>query len=391
MANRPVCLTRRQALTAALALPTLACREGPLRIDQEVPLPDDRGPREPTPPTPNGPAHDVATPSLPRDASASFTSPGLVVDVVHASATVGDLMAPVREMMVEAMRSLTGGASLAASFRAFFSPDDVVAIKVNPFGYPKFFTQVATVSAIVDGLMGAGVDPKNIVIYDRYAVYLDQVDYLTALPAGVRAVGLSAIDQTSLDGYDPDAYLDLPYVDVGLDASVAVHRRSHVAKLISRDVTKVINVPVIKSHWTAGVTAALKNMTYGLVNNTARTHTADTITTTEFIPAILALPAIRDKVVLHIVDALVGCYDGGPEPSNSTFTRGGLLVGTDPVALDRIAWSIVDEERAKKGLLPVGAEGALPANAPHYIERAGALGFGVADEGSIERRILRLV
>ena len=58
-------------------------------------------------------------------------------------------------------------------------PADVVAIKVNPFGYPNFYSRPATVAEIIRGLNLAGVPNDNIVIYDRYTDYLAQVGYET--------------------------------------------------------------------------------------------------------------------------------------------------------------------------------------------------------------------
>ena len=49
-------------------------------------------------------------------------------------------------------------------------------------------------------------------------------------------------------------------------------RRSYAARFITREVNKLINVPVLKDHQSAGITLALKNLSHGLVNNVSRSH-----------------------------------------------------------------------------------------------------------------------
>lgn len=154
---------------------------------------------------------------------------------------------------------------------------------------------------------------------------------------------------------------------------------------MSNEVTKVVNVPVLKDHWTAGVTCALKNVTYGCVNNTARSHTEAGNWIDELVPAIALMPKLREKVVLHIADLLVACYAAGPDPSTSTFDYGALLFATDPVALDRIAWQILDAQRAKMALPPVAD---MPERKPQYVLRCADAGLGIADIAKIDHRVL---
>src|SRR5260370_40591126 len=83
-------------------------------------------------------------------------------------------------------------------------------------------------------------------------------------------------------------------------------RRSHVALIVTKKVTKIINVPVLKDHGTGGVTLALKNMSHGMVNNVCRSHSEGSRghaaprlnASGQFIPAVVSLPALRARVVL---------------------------------------------------------------------------------------------
>jgi hypothetical protein len=363
--------------------------------------PADVSPRE-TPPVsvPSASALPVHLPPLPDVVEVSS------VDVVRAGQIVA---ASVVAMVSCGMRTLTGKASDAEAWSSMFAPTDWIGIKVNPVGYPKVFSQFETVDAIVGGLQSAGVPLSQIVVFDRYKDYLEAVGYAQRLPTGVQFASVSAgytNDQTGIEGYDPDAYVDLPRVHPGDDAQDPSKRRSHLCNLVSRHLTKVINVPNLKDHTSAGITMALKNMTYGLVNNVARTHASpDGNWTRDFIPAVAALPALRSKVVLHIADALIGCYDGGPSPDHpnfSTFDYGALLFSRDPVAIDRIGLAILDAERTRCGLPKLAHSGkklddrgfeAFDERQPDHIFACAAAGLGNADLASIRhvKRVLAAV
>jgi uncharacterized protein (DUF362 family) len=321
-----------------------------------------------------------------------FAAPGRVVEVKHSGSVVaGHVQAgPVQQILTRAIMDLTGATAEAAAWATMFEPDDVVAIKVNPFGYPNFYSHPETVASIMRGLNLVGIPNENVVVYDRYTEYLAQVGYDVALPQGVKLASATSTSgsQTDVSAYDTSKYVEFAKVDTDLDPSVVENRRSYLAKVIS-NATKVINVPVVKSHYSAGVTASLKNMTYGLVNNTARTHPADGTNnwTIDFLPAVASMPTLRSKVVLHVVDLLVGCYDKGPDPSDATFDYASLLLATDPVAADRICWNILDATRASYGLPPVAD---FPGAEPQYILRCGDLGLGISDPNAIDHRTVVL-
>lgn len=320
---------------------------------------------------------DAALPDAPAPPS-RLSVPGRVVQVAAPGAVAADAIvaARVRAAMALGMRELTGAASEEAAWKALFAPGDVVLLKVNPFGWPKVFTRPETVAEIVRGLGLAGVTAANIVVYDRYTDYLAQPGYAAQLPAGVRVVGAVTTTAEQIDptGRDANAFVEFAKVADGLDPTVDRHRRSYLADAVTA-ATKVINVPVLKSHWTAGVTAALKNMTYGLVNNTARSHDGAVNWTREFLTGAASMQALRDKVVLHVADLLVACYDGGPDPSEATFTPSSLAFATDPVALDRVLWTLLDTARAQHALGPVAD---MPGATPQYVLDCAAAGLGLA-------------
>src|SRR5258708_19320994 len=128
-------------------------------------------------------------------------------------------------------------------------------------------------------------------------------------------------------------------------------RRSYAAQFITKQVNKLINVPVLKDHQSAGVTLALKNLSHGLVNNVNRSHGTYSLNACgSFIPAVVSMPVIRNKAVLHILDGIKGLYHGGPGAKPQVvWAHQTMSFATDPGALDPIGWEVIDEKRAAGG------------------------------------------
>jgi uncharacterized protein (DUF362 family) len=329
--------------------------------------------------------------------------PGRVVSVQHPRSIIsGKFQAePIRDMMRKGMAELTGAGDWVAGWRAFFEPGDVVGIKVNPVGQPHVISCAEVIHEIVAGLKSAGVKNKDIVVYDRYRRQFLSAGFDKMLPEGVRqSYAVEDFDrvQMDIDGYDPDVYLDMALVTPGHDPNSSRSRRSYVAKFLTREVNKLINLPVLKDHQSAGVTLALKNLSHGLVNNVYRSHSSNTLNACgAFIPAVVSLPVIREKTVLHILDGIKALYHGGPGIANPQFVweHKTLFFATDPVALDRLGWNIIDEKRQQQGMKPI-AESKPDEHShflnrqPEHVEIAGALGLGEWDEKKSEIRQFNL-
>ena len=162
--------------------------------------------------------------------------------------------------------------------------------------------------------------------------------------------------QEEIEGYDPDQYVELPLIYPGHDPDALASKRSYAAQFITKHVNKVINLPVLKDHDGGGVTLALKNLSHGLVNNVNRSHPdIDKMRFSDFIPHVVSMPVIRTKVVLNILDGIRGVYHGGPglQRPEWAWNHKTLYFSTDPVALDRIGWSVIDDQRRKMGMVPV--------------------------------------
>lgn len=324
--------------------------------------------------------------------------PGRVVAVTHPRSIVdGKFQAePIRRMVTEGMMELTDAEDVTQAWRRFFERGDVVGIKLTPVGGPLVQSSPEVLREVVAGLESAGVRRQDIVVYDRYKDQFLEAGFDKWLPEGVRWSFASAVFddiQQGIDGYDPDHFLDLPVVHPGQDVSNPTARRSYVAKFITQEVNKLINLPALKDHQSAGVTLALKNLSHGLVNNVSRTHTSSTLNICgSFIPAVVSLPIIRNKAVLHIGDGIRALYHGGPfARAQFVWEHRTLYFATDPVAIDRVGWKAIDKKRAEVGMKPIAEAkpdefSSFLNRQVEHIEIAGALGLGVWEDRRIDLR-----
>ncbi len=333
---------------------------------------------------------------------------GRVVEVMHPGSVKESKVQsePVQQMVTRGICELTGSKEEASAWKKLFKPSDIVGVKVSPVGRPLSISQPETLLAIFKGLNLAGVPNENIVLFNRYEEEILACGFDKIVPPGVK-IGYGAKNyddvQIGLEGYDPTNYVEFEKVMTNVDASVPSNHRSHLCNVVSKEVTKVINVAALKDHASAGITMALKNMSHGFVNNVCRTHTStDNNWCGTFIPAIVSMKTIREKVVLHIGDGLIGTYDGGPgiwNPHFKTWEYRTLFFATDPVALDRVGLEILDAKRTAEGLpklAETGAKGKNPGHEgfdmrqPEHILLADKAGLGESDLTKIDHHKISL-
>jgi uncharacterized protein (DUF362 family) len=160
---------------------------------------------------------------------------------------------------------------------------------------------------------------------------------------------------------------------------------------MTKEINKLVNVCVLKHHQSAGVTLALKNLSHGLVNNVNRSHASTTANACGiFIPAIVDLPVIRQKVVLNILDGVKAAYHGGPgsKVGKYMWAHKTMYFATDPVALDKTGWKEIDKKRAEVGvpsiaLLKPDEDSQWLNTHVEHIELAGNMGLGIYDDEKI--------
>ncbi len=323
--------------------------------------------------------------------------PGRVVEVHDPNAMTDDGPAPevIGEMFDRGIREMTGK-SLSDSFGLLFTRDDVVGIKVNPVGAGLIATRHEVVDAIIDWLTTGGIPRGNIVIWDRFDSMLTDAGFTEERYPGIVIEGLQTMGETNDDGthdwldsegrhvsadnFDDDVFywadVDGPKDDQYLNQHVFNEMKSPFGKLLTRKLTKIINVPVVKNTGN-GISVATKNMGYGAVCNTGRLHRPLFF---NVCTEVLSFPPVRDKMVLNIADGLRAQYDGGPMPNaQATWLLNRLFFATDPIALDMVCHDLMVEKRKA-----MGVDVNEHPRFSDYLRYAEEIGLGIADPGRIE-------
>ena len=86
---------------------------------------------------------------------------------------------------------------------------------------------------------------------------------------------------------------------------------SHFSRILSSQVTKIINVPVMSDSGATGLAGCLYNVTLPNIDNWRRFTQYGTLGASG-IAEIYSDPVIKDKVVLNIMDGLLAGYADGP-------------------------------------------------------------------------------
>lgn len=327
--------------------------------------------------------------------------PGKVVELHNPKAMVEGKPVPevVQSMFEEGLGQLTG-MSLEESFALFFQKEDVVGIKVNPVGPGLINTRLELVDAIIGWLTANGIKRENIIIWDRFDYMLADAGYTPERYPGIGIEGLQTMDEAAATGeseddshwlgedgshvsakkFDKDVYywadVEGPKDKAHLNQHVFNEKYSYFGNLLTKKLTKMINVPVLKNTGN-GISVATKNLGYGAICNTARLHQPlffDVCT------EVLAFPAIRDKLVLNITDGLRAQYDGGPMPAAKfVYVFNTLFFATDPFASDMICHQLLVEKR-KSMKVKVNEHPRYT----DYLRYAERLELGVVDQERIE-------
>ncbi len=319
--------------------------------------------------------------------------PGRVVHVHHDKCIVEKKFdsAAVNEMVKSGMLNLTDKKDISEAWRMFVSPDEIIGLKVNPIGGTLLSTSLEITQAIIQQLEAAGIPKKNIAIWDRREFELHEAGFTEKNFPGIKIIGTEQKDDKD-SFYDKDGKLysekmidkDWYYyadVEEKYDAETIPYminegKYSYFSKIVTQQVDKIINIPILKNAGSS-ITLCLKNLAYGSISNTGRLHKQ---LWSETSAEVCAFPPLRDKVVLNIVDGIKGCYDGGPGANPDFITEfNSVLVGTDPVAVDRIGYEIILKkriaEKIQKEESPKGRK---------FLTLAENLQLGVADIDRID-------
>ena len=111
-------------------------------------------------------------------------------------------------------------------------------------------------------------------------------------------------------------------------------------------VTALVNVPSLKAHHMSGIGCVIKNyIVYHPKPGSLHPHSCSAL------GAAWQVPAIKGKTRLIVVDGLLPLFDKGPQVTPKyRWPYRGLVVGTDPVAVDAVCLRIIQAKRdAYKG------------------------------------------
>ena len=297
--------------------------------------------------------------------------------------------AVVRAMVNRLVLAVTGQPTLAKAWGSLVSPDDKIGIKICAAGGELFTTHRDVVNAIVDGLVAAGHPRSSIIVWDRSLGGIKEAGY----NSGAEGYQLKSI--APKDGYDPKEIFTAPLtgmliwgdldfkggrgpIPLGSDQE-ETSDQSHLSRIVSSEVTKIINVPVMSDSSTNGVAGCLYNVTIPNIDNWRRFAQGSGYGRA-IIAELYNHPAIGKKVVLNIMDGLIAQYAGGPQSQpNYALHHATLLASKDPVAIDVLTLRQIEEWRENA---------RLPSIAPlaTHILFAGQLGIGCADLTRVEIR-----
>jgi len=283
-----------------------------------------------------------------------------VVLVKHPKAVVNKTPSPdiVDRMVNHAVATLADKKDPGEAWKELFSAKDVVGIKINGIAGKGLSSNVDVVNAIVAALTKAGVEGNNIIIWGSTEGRIEKAGFKpNTSSTGVRIFNA------------PEAGYSEPYElkEFGI--------KTRLTKIITEQITALINVPVLKDHALAGITYSLKNISHGSTNNPGDLHRNNC---DPAIAEVNAIPLIREKQRLIIGDALLACYDKGPwHNPRYKWVENTIMAAHDPVAIDTVGLQIIEAKRKVEGIAPIGKRAK-------HLSTAARLGIGVDDPDRIE-------
>jgi hypothetical protein len=281
---------------------------------------------------------------------------GLVVEARSAKWRTGRTVDAevVRHMIDSALVRLTGAREPGAAWSALFAPGETIGLKFNRISRDFTGANQAIVDAIAAGLQGAGVRKADIIVVEAEGVEF----------AGGRPEGGWAGEYAFVSG------------------------KTRLSNFLVNQVDALINVPNLKRHSLAGFTGCLKNISHAGGTIMDRPMDFHGNACNPYIADIYALEAVRSKVRLQLMNALVGVFDGDEYPGSAEaqWVHGGLLLSADPVAVDSIGAALVDATRARRSGQPVRRD----VRALRYLATAAERGLGQWRPAGIEHVVVNV-
>ena len=162
------------------------------------------------------------------------------------------------------------------------------------------------------------------------------------------------------------------------DVTIEDEEKSFLANIVTKDITKLVNIAVLKHNEDSGVTWAAKNIALGVTTNKVRFHIDYCA---RAIPDILAMPCLREKMVLHIGEAAKISTVSVAGAQIASDNR--IFFSRDPVAMDRIGLDILEEKRREQRLESIRSIST-------HVAACAAKGLGTDDLSRIDLRPLKV-
>lgn len=292
--------------------------------------------------------------------------------------------------------SYTGKDTISDAWRTFVSPQDVVAIHLTCTGHEATTPPLALVEEVIRGLKLAGVQEKNIIVWDKFGDIMtvsgfaprelekEEWRLVSVLPDGgfdkdkfyfneiagkliwgdCEFTGKHQLSLSELTGESND-----DKKDNAKDNPEQISNRSHFAKILTKEATKIINIGIMSDHPDFGIYGLCASLALSSIDNSRRFSTPG-VRGDPAIPEILNNTELKSKTVLHILSGMVAQFAGGPN-FNPHYTRsaGILALSTDPVTLDTLSLEKLEAWRAEANVIPIG-ENAI------HLKTAARLGLG---------------
>jgi hypothetical protein len=290
----------------------------------------------------------------------------------------GKVQYPIlKKMLKKAITELTGKTNLKDAWSQFIPLGRPIGIKLNTLGLtsirnsPLTHHYSAITSVLVEDLKQAGIAEKDLIIWDRSEKELINAGLSVQKSLGkVRIFGVKSSGRgpETADEYDPKYY---PIGD----------KKVRLCRILTDQCDSLISIPILKHHQLAGITGSLKSH-FGSIDNPGQFHSTRCVN--PGIPELNTIPIIRKKQKLIIADCLLGLFHGGPwwNPKY-IWPYGGIVVGTDPVAVDTVLLDIMDKKRISQKMVPL-------KQSVQQLKLSEKLGIGGCNPNQIDLKTIKL-
>ena len=250
-----------------------------------------------------------------------------------------------------ALLALTGRKTAADSWKALgLKPGDIVAIKINCNTWTIGLSPHPELIAALCGSLQTVIPANHIIVYDNDSAALTASGF--AINRSGNGVRYTGTDQG--DGFDA---------------------QERLSKIVTATATKIINLASLKcADGDLSASLLLKNQIGSLLPADMPKCHKDA----DFLAGVCARPSLKNKTFLNMVSGLRGTYR-----RSVPWYWGGIIIGTDPLAVEIAAIGVMNEKRAQEKIDP------LPI--PEHVKIAEKkYGLGTTDPASIEQTKINL-